>query len=355
MDRMSRLLCEKMQTAGCQVAFKSADSKWIFIHSVFDDSDEQRERLKAAGIGVAKFPTCLIYYYLDEWNLNTDEFHAKKQIVKSVPIVVTIDELAVYNLISISVNTKPIFAGAIIDLTDFYGVIYEECIAANKVIIGDHVRFMHYVTAGIVTNADYMMALLWCRSMFRLKLSANEIVFTGEEPISSVGFALCQSSVKILDMSTANLTQCKQFTHFCDCAVDLCEIMSSKVPSNAFTCNSFEDIGLGPEFRASLFGENLEDSIAGSQISIVDTDDFKILMSESYKHFCFDQYPEYEVITFKYRRELDPYVRWYAFLFRKEVAGSKDVAATIKAEFPNIDVETRKKIQALESKLNVFC
>ena len=355
MDRMNRLLCEKMQAAGCQVAFKSADSKWIFIRSVTNDSDEQRAKLEAAGIGVAEFPTCLVYYYLDEWELRADEFHAKKQTVKSVPIVIATDELAVYNLISISVNTKPVFFGATIDLTDFYGVICEECIAAHNVIIGDHVRFRHYMTTGIITDADYLMVLLEVCNMYNLKLSADEIVIIGEEPIRSMGLALQQSPVKVLDMSKANLTQCKNFTRFCDCAVDLCEIKADMVQGDVHRHDAFGGIGLGPEFRASLFGENLEDPGTHEQISVIDTDDFKILMSESYKHFCFDQYPEYEVITFKYRRKLDPYVRWYAFLFRKEVAGSKDVAATIKAEFPNIDVETRKMIQALESKSNVFC
>lgn len=355
MDEMNRVLCRKMQAAGCQVAFKSVDNKWIFIRSVINYSDEQRAKLKAAGIGVAEFPTGLIYYYLDEWELNAAEFYAKKPIVKSVPVVVAADELADYNLIPISVNTEPIFEGATIDLTDFYGVIFEEYIVANKVIIGGNVRFRHHMTAENITDVDYMEVLVGPRNMFNLRLSADEIVFTGEEPISNMSFALCQSTVRILDMSKANLTKCDSFVGLCKGTVDLCEVNASEISSHALANSTFEDIGLGLEFRASLFGESLVDSIACSQISLVDTDDFKVFMSEVYKQFCFDQYPEYEVITFKYRRKLDPYVRWYAFLFRKGAAVSEDTAAAIRSEFPDLDIETRKKIQALDNKSNVFC
>lgn len=349
MDRMNRLLCEKMQTAGCQVAFKSADSKWIFIRSVINDSDEQRAKLEAAGVGVEFLSGCAVYYYLDEWELRADEFHAKKQTVKSVPIVIATWEPVDDKLITLSVKSmKPVFFGATIDLTDFYGVICEECIAAHKVIIGDHVRFRHYVMTGIITDADYLMVLLEVCSMYNLKLSADEIVIIGEEPIRSMGLALQQSPVKVLDMSKANLTKCKNFTRFCDCAVDLCDVKANMVLGDVDGHDAFGGIGLGPEFRASLFGENLEDFGTQEQISMIDTDDFKIFMSETYKQFCFDQYPEYEAITFKYRRELDPYVRWYAFLFRKGAAVSEDAVAAIRAEFPDLDAETRKKIQTID-------
>lgn len=219
MNSVDRLLCKKMQATGCQVAFKSADSKWIFMRSASEDSEEKRAKLYAEGIGIEHFDGCVIYYFCDDWEFRESHFYPKKSIVKSVPVAVTDFDRPDFESLATGLSNS----ADMIDLTGFYGVITGIFLHADKVIIGNDVCFFNNEVPSVlnILGFSYMELLLDDRNLSYMSVDANDVTIVGREPIKSLQCAFMNTSINSLDMSEVDLSACKSFNGFCMGCVNL--------------------------------------------------------------------------------------------------------------------------------------
>lgn len=254
MNDVDKLLCKKMQKAGYQVAFKSASSKWIFIRSASEDSEEKRANLKEAGVSIAHFDGCAIYYFCDDWEFKESHFYPKKKIVKSIPVAVTDSDRPIFKMLTRGVSSY----AAMIDLTDFCGVITGVFLSAYKIIIGNDVRFFNNdVPFAVSADGDsYMDLLLGDRDLSYIGVDANNVVVAGMEPIKNLSHTFEGATIVSLDMSKTDLSECKAFTDFCSGCVYLHSVKIGAIPAGASCFGAFNRTGLPSEFNEYTFRNN---------------------------------------------------------------------------------------------------
>ena len=254
MNDVDRLLCEKMRTAGCQVAFKSADSGWVFIRSASEDSEEKRAKMYAEGVGIEHFDGCAIYYFCDDWEFKESCFYPKKDVVKSVPVAVTDFDSPIFKVLTRGLSSY----ASVIDLTDFCGVVAGAFLSAYTVIIGNDVRFFGAGAPSAVSVAgdSYMDLLLGDRDLRNVDVDANDLVVVGSEPITNLSYTFKGATISSLDMSKTDLSECEGFTDFCRGCVYLHSIKIGDIPEGAQCFGAFNNTGLPSEFNEYTFRNN---------------------------------------------------------------------------------------------------
>lgn len=352
MDKVNRVLCEKMISIGCNVMFKAAGRKWVFLNIDAEDGprDEQLIRLRENGIEFIELNGTFTFYYAEDYDYVNGSFIAMKDLVTSFPIACCTQDRP---------STLRVLAKHV-DLTDFCGVIDMTGLSAEELIVGDAVRFKDLYFLDIDSYADEVFEK---RDYSSLTLKATSVKIVGDTPITSMQVSFTNTDIlKSVDLSEANLTECMNFKEFCAYSKRLQSVRIGEINKNAQCTGAFLGDELLPKYyNSSTLKSNELAKIQAIQEKkpalyvVIDEPNLKIAATNLSAEAIESVFSDYTCKVIPYQRAEDSVVYPYAFLFRKGVQITDEVYKYLCNGFPELVQElTGKTFQEALQASNVF-
>lgn len=352
MDKVNRVLCEKMVTIGCNIMFKKAGQKWVFLNidTTTGPREEQLIKLRENGIEFIELDEMFVFYYAEDYDYVNGFFVAMKDLVTSFPIACRErDRLSAFKVLAKAV-----------DLTDFCGVIDMTNLSADELIIGDAVRCKNLL---FLSLSGYAEEVLGARDYSSILAQVASIKIVGSTVITSMEHAFEHSSqLQSVDLSEANLTECMNFKAFCAHSKRLQSVRIGEINKNAQCSGAFFGDELLPAYyNSTTLKSNELAKIRAIQEKkpalyvVIDEPNLKIAATNLSAEVIESVFSDYTCKVIQYQRAEDSVVYPYAFLFRKGVQITDEVYKYLCNGFPELVQElTGKTFQEALQASNVF-